>query len=131
MGVMGPKRQKVAKALRRTRGDKGQRVKDRAHTVVGLVVGVRALEVERAGLGVELGGLIVEAGGGGTVQDLEHLLQTTNVGADGADTGVCVPKYAAVGAARVASFTGTPNLVIGASQNYRRIYTHRIHLGYL
>ena len=102
-GVMGPKRQKVAKALRRTRGDKGQRVKDRAHTVVGLVVGVRALEVERAGLGVELGGLIVEAGGGGTVQDLEHLLQTTNVGADGADTGVCVPKYAAVGAARVAS----------------------------
>jgi len=43
-------------------------------SVVGLVVGVRRLEVEGTGLGVELGGLVVETGGGGTVQDLEHLL---------------------------------------------------------
>merc|ERR1711918_308204 len=41
--------------------------------IVGLVVGVRALEVEGAGLGVELGSLVVETGSGGAVEDLEHL----------------------------------------------------------
>merc|ERR1712070_279247 len=41
-------------------------------SVVGLVVGVGRPEVEGTGLGVKLGGLVVETSSGGAVKNLEH-----------------------------------------------------------
>jgi len=53
-------------------------------SVVGLVVGVGRLEVEGTGLGVKLGGLVVETSSGGAVKNLLKLsgpgLSRTGVG---------------------------------------------------